>query len=842
MILFYGKQTLLVDRQGNYPKIKHSAFFLQNNWLKTLFMEKCIYICMQFFNEIYQMKYKYILLGFGLGMSLLFNTSVKAQNANPHIQAMKFNEPDTNKMEDRLKGAVEDVSKRTLYSSTYKKGSKFMARYSTVMINYPDANGNLQPVDLTLHSDAQGWVADKQPNPCYLHLDRSTTVTLGGGKEITFNKNASINDMPLDQNIVSINGSVVKFNLSQGIHKELEFIPGGIETNYIFDSPLEGGGINVKEEVVLPDGCVFQKDSIHGKMQPGGGWAGDYLLKSADGKQVLAKLQAAECYDSKKHWCLANYSIQKKDGKNILVTSIPSNWLSTAVYPVTLDPRITGLTATWGGKSTNSCLYPHFTVDSILVKIPAKITITFFTIDYAYTALGTVPKSDGVIYISTPCAKSDTFGCSVGDSAKISGICYLVPGSDFHCPYTSCYTPSCLPQSFWLDVGLSRLKGAGCDTDFIYYNAYAGYPYVFSAYVEGYTDSILNNSTSVSYNPTKQCSNLCNITMNATLQFGVPPYTVSHPWASRDTVVGSYNNLTCTSQGVVQMQLKVPGCPYNCGNIKTIKIPPPTVVDFCGDTAVKPDSVTYTIDPVPVVSYIPTDTSVCSGLPVRLTLKSCVPGTTFTWIGTDNASGTSDTALTDQTHDTGNAPMIVTYSIVGSANGCNSDTIKTKAKINPFPIVNVTGADTLILGNSERLVATGGGTYSWSPAAGLSCTNCPNPVATPTITTKYSVTVTDSGGCDVIMPFTIFVLDENVIIPNVITPNGDNINDYFTITNLQDYPNSKLTIFDRWGKQVYTSNNYQNNWNGSGQSAGVYDYVLVLPTGKKYEGFVQIIK
>jgi len=330
--------------------------------------------------------------------------------------------------------------------------------------------------------------------------------------------------------------------------------------------------------------------------------------------------------------------------------------------------------------------------------------------------------------------------------------------------------------------------------------------------------------------------------MNATMQFGVPPYTVSHPWASRDTVVGSYNNLTCTSQGVVQMQLKVPGCPYNCGNIKTIKIPPPTVVDFCGDTAVKPDSVTYTIDPVPVVSYIPTDTSVCSGLPVRLTLKSCVPGTTFTWIGTDNASGTSDTALTDQTHDTGNAPMIVTYSIVGSANGCNSDTIKTKAKINPFPIVNVTGADTLILGNSERLVATGGGTYSWSPAAGLSCTNCPNPVATPTITTKYSVTVTDSGGCDVIMPFTIFVLDENVIIPNVITPNGDNINDYFTITNLQDYPNSKLTIFDRWGKQVYTSNNYQNNWNGSGQSAGVYDYVLVLPTGKKYEGFVQIIK
>lgn len=189
-------------------------------------MGKCIYICMLFFNEIYQMKYKYILLGFGLSAFLLFSIGAKSQNTNPLVQAMRFNEPDTNKTKDFLKGAVEDVSKRTLYSSTYRKGAKFMARYSSVMINYPDANGNLQPVDLTLHSDAQGWVADKQPNPCYLHLDRSTTVTLGGGKEITFNKNATINDMPLDQHIVSIKGSNVKFNLSEGIQKELEFIPG----------------------------------------------------------------------------------------------------------------------------------------------------------------------------------------------------------------------------------------------------------------------------------------------------------------------------------------------------------------------------------------------------------------------------------------------------------------------------------------------------------------------------------------------------------------------------------------------------------------------------------------
>jgi len=328
--------------------------------------------------------------------------------------------------------------------------------------------------------------------------------------------------------------------------------------------------------------------------------------------------------------------------------------------------------------------------------------------------------------------------------------------------------------------------------------------------------------------------------MSANLQFGVPPYTVSHPWAARDTVVGSYAG--CSSQGVAKLKLTVPGCPYTCGTVKTIKIPPPTVIDACGDVATPADTVLYTINPVPVISLGSADTVVCSGLPIRLSLKSCVAGTVFNWTGTDNSSGSSDSALHDNSHDTGNVPMVVTYTITGSANGCNSDTLKAKAIINPYPIVNITGTDTLILGNSEKLVATGGGKYLWSPATGLSCTTCPNPTATPTITTKYTVTVTDSGGCDVIEPFTIIVLDQNVVVPNVITPNGDNVNDNFVIKNLQDYPNSKLTIFDRWGKQLFTTNNYQNNWNGSGQSAGVYNYILTLPTGKKYEGFFQIIK
>ncbi|MBL8010381.1 MAG: SprB repeat-containing protein, partial [Flavobacteriales bacterium] len=68
-----------------------------------------------------------------------------------------------------------------------------------------------------------------------------------------------------------------------------------------------------------------------------------------------------------------------------------------------------------------------------------------------------------------------------------------------------------------------------------------------------------------------------------------------------------------------------------------------------------------------------------------------------------------------------------------------------------FPLIDtlfatVSPGGTICAGGSWPLQVTGGATYSWSPATGLSCTNCPNPVASPTSTTTYVVTITD-GSC-----------------------------------------------------------------------------------------------
>ncbi|MFN0291718.1 T9SS type B sorting domain-containing protein [Pedobacter helvus] len=68
----------------------------------------------------------------------------------------------------------------------------------------------------------------------------------------------------------------------------------------------------------------------------------------------------------------------------------------------------------------------------------------------------------------------------------------------------------------------------------------------------------------------------------------------------------------------------------------------------------------------------------------------------------------------------------------------------------------------------------------------------------------------------------------NIKIPNVITPNGDGKNDVLKVDGIELYTENSISIFNRWGNEVYRSQGYQNNWNGNGLSEGTYFYVLKL--------------
>ena len=77
-------------------------------------------------------------------------------------------------------------------------------------------------------------------------------------------------------------------------------------------------------------------------------------------------------------------------------------------------------------------------------------------------------------------------------------------------------------------------------------------------------------------------------------------------------------------------------------------------------------------------------------------------------------------------------------------------------------------------------------------------------------------------------------------VPNVVTPNGDGFNDVFYIAGLPRY--TKLSIFSSEGKLLYNTNNYRNDWDGSGFKTGNYRYELKLPDGNIITGPIDVVK
>jgi gliding motility-associated-like protein len=107
----------------------------------------------------------------------------------------------------------------------------------------------------------------------------------------------------------------------------------------------------------------------------------------------------------------------------------------------------------------------------------------------------------------------------------------------------------------------------------------------------------------------------------------------------------------------------------------------------------------------------------------------------------------------------------------------------------------------------------------------------------------YPVTLTiiDAFGCTAFITYDYTVIG-NLEVPNVISPNGDGVNDFFVVGNLEEYPPAALSIWNRWGNLVFEANPYLNNWNGDDQSAGVYFYLLKLKNGALFKGNITLIR
>ncbi len=160
--------------------------------------------------------------------------------------------------------------------------------------------------------------------------------------------------------------------------------------------------------------------------------------------------------------------------------------------------------------------------------------------------------------------------------------------------------------------------------------------------------------------------------------------------------------------------------------------------------------------------------------------------------------------------------------------GCDS-ILETELFVAPMPTFIHSNDTSITIGDQVPLFVSGSYDYSWTPGVGLSCTNCPNPTATPLTTITYQVKVS-LGGCDSTVSITINVQEEaEIFVPTIFSPNGDNWNDIFRIRG-SVFTNYRMTIFNRWGEKVFETDNYTEGWDGTFRgkdcNKGAYAYII----------------
>ena len=237
----------------------------------------------------------------------------------------------------------------------------------------------------------------------------------------------------------------------------------------------------------------------------------------------------------------------------------------------------------------------------------------------------------------------------------------------------------------------------------------------------------------------------------------------------------------------------------------------------------------------PVVVSLGNDLTACIG-DASLTIDAGNTGSSYVW-SLDGSVLSGQTSQTIQVNQAGLYSVLVT-----DANGCTG-TDDATFTVNSLPVIEL-GVDVAICPGEvlPTLNATNpdASTYSWSFDGTVVGSG---PTYDATAFGTYVVTIVDNNGCIGTDQLTINEAPCEIVIPNVFTPgNGDGLNDIFFIKNLETNPNTSVLIFSRWGKEVYSSGNYLNNWDGGNLPDGTYFYTVVLQSGKDYKGTVKIIR
>jgi gliding motility-associated-like protein len=184
----------------------------------------------------------------------------------------------------------------------------------------------------------------------------------------------------------------------------------------------------------------------------------------------------------------------------------------------------------------------------------------------------------------------------------------------------------------------------------------------------------------------------------------------------------------------------------------------------------------------------------------------------YTFIWSDNSTNVDAANLLPGDYDV----------TVTDSRGCTTTANFSLSYQYQFDIIVSPTDTTIIKGLTTSIIVTANVNnsigYVWTPAEGLSCTDCASPVARPLENTTYNVVATDANGCTDTDSALIKVEDiGNIYVPNSFSPNGDGANDVYQLFGVRPEYMKRFyfAVYDRWGEQVFSSEEPDFKWDGT---------------------------
>ena len=253
---------------------------------------------------------------------------------------------------------------------------------------------------------------------------------------------------------------------------------------------------------------------------------------------------------------------------------------------------------------------------------------------------------------------------------------------------------------------------------------------------------------------------------------------------------------------------------------------------------------TYTVVITDDVGCSKTLTTVVSNSPGITISTTTTPVDCGTKNGTATATVSNGTGTITYTWNPGNLTgqtinnlSVGTYTVTATdGSGCTeTSTVNVgqngSLNLQANPYSAVVQQDSSINLNASFSPYISGTIYNWTPPNGLSCTDCPNPIASPTETTTYNVQITTPDGCiaDTNITLIFKIKCGEYFVPTIFSPNGDGNNDEFKVYG-KCITSINMKVYDRWGELVFESDDPSYGWDGTykGQIMNTTSFVYVI--------------